>query len=199
MYAQLLLILQRNDEAEAQIELSVSIDPFNDGTKLLYSGTLAQAGDSEAALTVAEEVVAIIPTSMNANYMIEHAAYHLREYDKVISAVQYTLPFSLEKDVYEGIVRMYNESGIAAAYSELMKHMEEFAENNPMGFLDMSSRYIVANQPEKALDWIEKGFELRDWQISYIVASGRLFEPLYDNPRFIAICEKANLPLPTTH
>jgi hypothetical protein len=55
----LLLILQRNDEAEAQIELAVSIDPFNDGTKLLYSGTLVQAGDFEAALTVAEELAAI--------------------------------------------------------------------------------------------------------------------------------------------
>jgi TolB-like protein len=199
LYAQLLLILQRNDEAEAQIELAVSIDPFNDGTKLLYSGTLVQAGDFEAALTVAEELAAINPASMNANNMIESAAYHLGQYDKVISAVQYTLPFSLEEDVYEGIVRMYNESGIAAAYSELLKHMEDFALNNPMGFLEMSSRYIIANQPEKAMEWIEKGFELRDWQIGFIVASGGHYEPLYNNPRFIAICEKANLPLPTTH
>jgi hypothetical protein len=96
-------------------------------------------------------------------------------------------------------VRMYNESGIAAAYSELLKHMEDFALNNPMGFLEMSSRYIIANQPEKAMEWIEKGFELRDWQIGFIVASGGHYEPLYNNPRFIAICEKANLPLPTTH
>jgi hypothetical protein len=29
---------------------------------------------------------------------------------------------------------MYNESGIAAAYSELLKHMEDFALNNPMEF-----------------------------------------------------------------
>jgi len=96
-------------------------------------------------------------------------------------------------------VRIYNESGIVAAFSELMKYMEEFAENNPIGFLEMSSRHMIANQPEKAMDWIEKGFDLRDWQIGYIVASGGQYEPLYDNPRFIAICEKANLPLPVTN
>jgi len=165
----------------------------------LYSGTLVQAGDFEAALTVAEELVAINPTSMNANNMIESAAYHLGEYDKVISALEYALPLWIETDVYEGIVRIYNESGIVAAFSELMKYMEEFAENNPIGFLEMSSRYMIANQPEKAMDWIEKGFDLRDWQIGYIVASGGQYEPLYDNPRFIAICEKANLPLPVTN
>lgn len=196
LYAQLLLILQRNDEAEAQIELAAGLDPFNDETKLLYSGTLVQAGDFEAALPVAEELVAANPTNPNANLMIEFAAYHLGEYDKVIRAVQYSLPFSIEEDVYEGIVGIYNESGIVAAYDELMKHMEKHAENNPISFLDMSSRYIIANQTDKAMDCLEKGFEMHDPQLGYIVASGRHSEPLYGNPRFIAICEKANLPLP---
>ncbi|MDX1315531.1 MAG: hypothetical protein R3356_08520, partial [Eudoraea sp.] len=165
LYTQLLLILQRNDEAEAQIELAVGLDPFNNGTKLVHSGTLVQAGDFEAALTVAEELIAINPTNINANAMIEYAAYHLGEYDKAIKALKYALPFSLEDEIYQGIVRIYNETGIVAAYSELLKHMEEFAKNNPVGFLEMSMRYIITNQPEKAMDWIEKGFELRDWQI----------------------------------
>jgi hypothetical protein len=86
-----------------------------------------------------------------------------------------------------------------AAYDELLKHMEKYAENNLVSFLDMSSRYIIANQPDKAMDWIEKGFEQRDAQLGYIVASGRGFEPLYGNPRFIAICEKVNLPIPATN
>jgi hypothetical protein len=30
----------------------------------------------------------------------------------------------------------------------------------------------------------------------YIATHGFLFEPLFDNPRFIAILEKMNLPLP---
>jgi TolB-like protein len=198
-YAQLLLILQRNDEAKAQIELAAGLDPLSDDMKLLYSGTLVQAGDFEAALPVAEELVAKNPTNPNANHMIESAAYHLGEYDKVIRAVQYALPFSIGEGVYAGIVRMYNESGIVAAYVELMKHMEKHAENNPISFLDMSSRYIIANQPDKAMDWIETGFEQHDPQLGYIVASGRHSEPLYGNPRFIAICEKANLPLPVTN
>jgi TolB-like protein len=196
LYSQLLLILQRNDEALAQRELAVSLDPLNPATKLIYSGTLVQAGDFKAALSVAEELVAVNQEDMNANAMIEIAAYRLKEYDKIIRSVKYSLPFAIEEDVYKGIVRIYNESGIVPAYEEIMNHLEKYAENNPICFMDMSFRYIIANQPDKAMDWIEKGFELHDPQMTYIAATGRYFEQLFGNPRFIAICQKMNLPLP---
>ncbi len=196
LYSQLLLILQRNDEASAQIELAAGLDPLNPVAKMLYSGTLGQAGDFISALPIAEELVAADPNDINANQIVEISAYRLGEYDKVIRSVKNSLPFSIEEDVYKEIVRIYDESGIVAAYEELMKHMEKYAENNPISFLDMSFRYIIANQLDKAMDWIETGFELHDPQITYIAATGRFFEQLFGNPRFIAICEKANLPLP---
>jgi hypothetical protein len=80
-----------------------------------------------------------------------------------------------------------------------MKHLEKYAENNYICFMDMSTRYIIANQPDKAMDWIEKGFELHDPQMTYITTTGRYFDQLFGNPRFIAICEKMNLPLPKSN
>ena len=196
LYSQLLLILQRNDEALAQIELAAGLDPFNPAEKLLYSGTLNQAGDFAAGLSVAEELVAADPMDMNAKGMAGIAVIGLGEYDKVIRSLKNSLPFSIEENVYEEIVRLYGESGIVAAYEELMKHQEKYAENNPVGFMGMAIGYIIADQPDKAMDWIEKGFELHDPLITYITATGRIFEPLFDNPRFIEIVQKMNLPLP---
>jgi len=77
-----------------------------------------------------------------------------------------------------------------------MKHLEKYAESNYIGFFDMASRYIIANQPDKAIDWIEKGFELHDPGMIYIATKMFNLDPLFKNPRFIAICEKMNLPLP---
>jgi len=198
LYSQLLLILQRNDEALAQRELAVGLDPLNNYImKLLYSGTLVQAGDFKAALSVAAELVAGNPMDLNANWMIEISAYRLKEYDKVIKAVGNILPvFNMKEDDIKEIERIYRESGIVTAYEELMKHLERYAENNPICFMELSCRYIIANQPDKAIDWIEKGFEIHDPQMSYITASGRFLEQLFGNPRFIAVCKKMNLPLP---
>jgi tetratricopeptide (TPR) repeat protein len=198
LYSQLLLILQRKGEALAQRELAAGLDPLNPKMNLLYSGTLVQAGDFEAALSVAEECVAANPIDQSANLMIEISAYKLGVYDKVIRAVKYALPYSMAEDVYEEIVKIYSESGIIAAYEEIMKYLEEYAENYPVSPLDIAMRYIMAKQPEKAMDWIEKGFEIHDPQTTYITATGGHFEELFGNPRFIAICEKMNLPLPKT-
>ena len=77
-----------------------------------------------------------------------------------------------------------------------MKHMERYAEDNYIGFFDMAFRYMIADRPDKAMDWIEKGFELHDPLMTYITKSARILEPLFGDPRFIAVCEKMKLPLP---
>jgi hypothetical protein len=51
------------------------------------------------------------------------------------------------------------------------------------------------NQVDKAMDFIEKGFEMHEPSMPYIATNDH-FEPLYDNPRFIDILEKMSLPLP---
>jgi len=196
MYAQLLLILDRDDEALAQGELAISLDPLNPTTKLMYIGTLVQAGDTKTSLSLMEEALAANPVDININQMLEIAAYMCKQYDKVIRALKFSLPFTIEEDAFMDIEKIYNESGIVSAYEELMKHLEKYAENNYIGFSELAFRYIIANQPDKAMDWIEKGFELHDPLMTYITKSAQIFDSLFGNPRFIAICEKMNLPLP---
>ena len=75
--------------------------------------------------------------------------------DKVIKALRYSLPFPIEENGYKEVVRIYNEAGIVAAYDELLKHMEKYAETNHMSFLDMSSRYIAAIMASTASARIE--------------------------------------------
>ncbi len=195
-YAQLLLILRRSDEALAQRELAMSLDPLGPMMKLMNLGTLVLAGDYETSLSLAYELVAADPENFNINGLIELIAFRLKKYDKVINAVRYALPFPMEEETFKEIERIYRESGIVAAYEEIMKHMEKFAENNYVGFQDMALRYIIANQPDKAMDWVEKGFEMHEPQMTYITTPARFFDRLFGNPSFIAICKKMNLPLP---
>ena len=56
------------------------------------------------------------PVDMNANGITEIAAYRLKEYDKVIRSVKYSLPFLIEEDAFKDIERIYSESGIVSAY-----------------------------------------------------------------------------------
>jgi TolB-like protein len=197
IYSQLLAVLHRNNEALAQGKLAYSLDPLNPNMKVWYAATLMAAGDFKTSMSLAEEVEAVDPGNFLANNAILMAAYRTKEYDKVLRAEKYLLPvlILIEEDTFKEIERIYSEHGIALAYDEIMKHLEEFAQNNPISPIDKAFRYITANQPDKAMDCIEKGFEIHDPAMTYIATKICNFDPLFKNPRFIAICEKMNLPL----
>jgi TolB-like protein len=199
LYSQLLAVLHRNDEALTQGELAFSLDPLNPNMKCWYAATLMCTGDYKTSLSLAEEALAADPGNLMAHSCIEVAAYRCKEYDKVIRSMKYNLPFIIEEDTSKEIERIYSESGIVPASEEILKHMEKYAENNYIQFLEMTMKYIYANQPDKAMDWIEKGFELHDPQMTYIATRLYNLDPLFGNPRFIAICEKMNLPLPKSN
>jgi serine/threonine protein kinase len=196
LYAQLLLILHRKDEALAQNELALSLDPLNPMMKQINIGTLLQAGEYQASLSLAEKDLADDPDNFNLNQMIEIAAYRLKQYDKALRAVRHVLPFPLEEEAYKDIERTYSESGIVKAYEKIVERLEKHAESQPVAFWDMAFRYLMADRPDKAMDWVEKGFEMHDPLMTYNTTPARYFDRLFGDPRFIAICKKMNLPLP---
>jgi TolB-like protein len=189
--------LQRYDEAQAQSELAYSLDPLNPITKLGYAFMLGEKGDYKSAVALAEEVEASDPGNITAHNVIYMVALRLKDYEKVIRSDSYLLPMVMpvEQDFFDEIHRIFIESGIVAAYKEILGHLEKFAENNYIQFLEMAWRYLIAEQPEKAMDWIEKGYELRDPTMAMITSKTNFQDALSSNPRYIAICEKMNLPL----
>lgn len=197
LYAQLLCILQRNDEALTQGSLAYSLDPLNPFVKCWYAAILPCAGDCKTALTLAEQITADHPEHYLANQVILLAAYHCKDYAKVIKAEKYNLPvFYFKEDDIKEIERIFSLQGFVSAYEKIMTQLEKFAESNPISPLDMAIRYIMANQPEKAMRWLEKGFELHDPGMTYIATKIYNFEPLFNDPRFLDIARKMNLPLP---
>jgi TolB-like protein len=195
-YSQLLAVLHRFDEALAQGELAYSLDPLNANMKCWFSATLSAVGDFKKGLSLAEEAAAIDPGNIMAYSTIIMTAFRFKDYNKVIRSERYLLPFPIEQDTFNEIEKIYSESGIVSAYEEILNHLEKFAENNYVGFLDMTFRYLFANQPDKAIDWLEKGFEMHDPQMTYITTTIYYFDPLFGNTRFIDMVKKMNLPLP---
>jgi tetratricopeptide (TPR) repeat protein len=196
VYAQLLSILQRPDEALKQGQLAIKLDPSNPIIQSLYSALLTSLGDCKGGVTYAEKVVAADPKSYLGNSALEAAAFQCKDYEKVIKAVKYSLPINIEENAFKDIEKIFYKQGFAAAFKEIMPRMESFASSNPVGVMDMAMRYIYTNLPDKALDWLEKGFEIHDPTMPYIATHCFNLDPLFSNPRFLAIAKKMNLPLP---
>ena len=193
-YAHLLSILQRPGEALTQGQLAIDQDPLNPLIKVLYSALLVSLDDCETALAHLEEVLAKDPEHILSYGNIEQAAYRCKDYNRAFEAVMNILP--LEEDSLKEIEAIFDEHGFVAAYEEIMHHMEALALNSYVVPVEMAFRYVMANQYDKAMDWVEKGFELHDQNMPYIPTGAYNLDPLHNNPRFIEILQKMNLPLP---
>jgi hypothetical protein len=48
----------------------------------------------------------------------------------------------------------------------------------------------MADQSYKAMDWVEKGFEMHDPLMTYITTPARYFDRFFGDPRFMAFVRK---------
>jgi len=196
-YSFFLFTLQRPDEAKMQADFAYKLDPLNPLIQSIYGLTKLMGGDCASSLSVLEDVVASDPDYYLAHSYIQTAAFQCGDLDKAFEADKHVLPqlYLFDEELMVEIERIYHEKGFNAAYNEITKQLEILAEKVYISPADMSFRYYMINKDTKAIDWFEKGAEIHEpgiLMLSTIYGSTRL----YDNPRFITVIKKMNLPLP---
>lgn len=194
LYGQLLCILQRPGEGLAQGQLAIEADPNNPIIQVWYSAILLGRGDYETALIYGEKLVATNPDHLMGNAIIQEASFPSKDYERAFQATKRILP--LDEETIKEIEGIFNQQGFVAAYEEITNQMELVAQTSNSSPIDMAVWYVYAERPDKAMDWLEKGFEIHDPVIPYIATGMFSLDTLYENPRFINILEKMNLPLP---
>jgi len=200
-YGHLLMIQQRQEEALSQAQLAVELDPLDPLVLSLAAVVYNNAGDRKNALNYLDKALSIDPHHFFTINLVEQIAFQNGDYDKAFEAGKFMMTndlLSSEKDAIKEIERIFSEQGFFAAYEAITKQMEIMAQNEYINPMEFAVRYSWLNHYEKAMDWIEKGFELRDQNMPYITTGIYKFDSLYDNPRFVDIVEKMNLPLPKT-
>ena len=113
-----------------------------------------------------------------------------------VELMKFFISLNFGDEFASAMERTFDDQGYFAVWEALADAHEEAALDSyqrPMGLAEL---YMGLNEHEKALDWLEKGFEVRDPNMPYIITGIHSFEPLFRHPRFMAILEKMDLPLP---
>ncbi|MEA3479153.1 MAG: hypothetical protein U9R60_13285, partial [Bacteroidota bacterium] len=202
-YAHLLSILQRPDEALTQGQLALDLDPLNPLIQALYAALYQCVGDCETAMTYYEKILAVDPQHALANENMILAAYQCREYERGWEALKLNIIQKqiIEIDEINKIDEIFNNQGFIAAHEAMVHHLEGLAESGyvyPINLIspaDMAYYCYMVNQDDMAMKWLEKGFEMHHPIMPYAFTRIWGFSRLYENPRFIDIAKKMNLPL----
>ncbi|HKK41914.1 MAG TPA: tetratricopeptide repeat protein, partial [Bacteroidales bacterium] len=201
-YAHLLMILRRSEEAVHQANLGLKLDPLKPLVLGLYGVVMRNEGDNQSAILNFEKALSIDPNfGFAAHNLFDiqmQSTYNNGEYEKWFELWEKkTRALGHWNDEgREAVLKVFHEKGILSAFEEMFKMNEKYGYSCYMSGAIKAERYIRLGKYDKALECLEKDFEMRDMSMTYISTDVYIFNKLKDNPGYIALLRKMNLPLP---
>ena len=188
------MTLRRADEALMQGQLAVDLDPLNPRTLALYAVVLRDAGNYQSAIQHLEKAL-----SINPNHWF--ALRHLADAFEDIGDYQRWFELWTERPEWQfldllTIEKVFHEKGYLAAIEEIIKQCEKAANEMNIPVAGQARRYLIVKKYDKAMDWLEMGYENHHFGMPYINTNLSPTDHLNDNPRYIELLKKMNLPLP---
>jgi len=192
-YSHLLIALGRTDEAYEQCKLALEGDPLNPLVKALYTWVLFEMGKYEEARSIASEV----PEQPAAIFVEEAIYYQEGDYHNSFKKIiEYISMYYFDGEIISQIEKTYENKGYSEALEQVYNVFIEQAKTSHILSGDIAAFCRKEmNKPERALDMLEKGFESNDGIMPYISLNMPCFNYLQDEPRFIALLKKMNLPV----
>jgi tetratricopeptide (TPR) repeat protein len=97
--------------------------------------------------------------------------------------------------IAEAMAQGYEEDGYSGAMTSAAETMEAFAKQTYVSPYIIAQMYAFAGNKEITMEWLEKGYELKDPMMPYIHAY--IFDLLDDDPRYQDLLRRMKLPLET--
>ena len=193
-YSHLLGITGRPEDAMAEVKRVLELDPYNSLFQSLAAAVFLLAHRYDEAILQARGA-----QRTNANDPVAHNLLQVCFFMKGLSEEAYAewkamwnIPLYGNRDIAEALERGYAEAGFTGA----MRHMTEawakvvYERGEPCY---LAEAYVMAGDKERALEWLEKGFELHDANMAYLGFPD--FDGLRSDPRFQDLVRRMNLPL----
>lgn len=190
VYSHLLAILGRNEEALAQIEIAVKLDPLNEFIKVFYGVVLTFVSKYDEAIEAFKDALKIEPNYPFAQGNFGVALVLSGRYKEAVE--QWKFCNAVDIELVNALEEGYNEGGFKGALLSYNNVVESRYKNSFWSPIDIAMNYAMIGDKDKALFWLETGFQIRDPNTPYLLLP--VFDNLRDDTRFQDLCKRMNLP-----
>jgi tetratricopeptide (TPR) repeat protein/TolB-like protein len=199
-YAHLLIILRRYEDALNEARLAMEVDPLNPLIMGLYVVVLTNIGHCEEAREIYETAISIDPNHSFLRGKLASIYQCLGDYDKVYELWRdMVYPLWERFGVSELLDRTYREQGYFAFVEEESRINREIMSKEisfqPLYFFNQN---LNLGHYDQAMDYLEMVYNdhshNKNIDLAYI-GSKPYYDKLKDNPRYIALLKKMNLPV----
>jgi len=191
VYAAFLAIMERPEEARAQMDRALELDPFNPVSRTMNGVVLVYERRYAESIEELEVLVRIEPDNLAAVGNLGWA-YHLNgDYDEALAMVRMFFPGDQELD--EALDRGYAEGGYRAAllrYAETLAARPEAADQL---CIRVANTFAWAGDLEQTLEWFAIAYQAHDPNLpnNLLLTAHPM---LHDDPRYHDLRRRVGLP-----
>jgi serine/threonine protein kinase/tetratricopeptide (TPR) repeat protein len=195
-YWRLLMRLRRFEEARREIELARTLDPVSANITANYGYQFSVEGRCKEAVGYFDQTLELDP-----DFTLVHAyawlCYHELERDpeRGRELRSWLLVEELEEVLPEFDERLARD-GYRSALSWVANRLDAMSDNPKVTVGLVAGLLATAGEPDKAMRWLKRGYEKRDWSLGWIATVLDL-QSLRGREDFRALVRKMNLPDPS--
>ena len=193
-YSQLLAILKRPEEAIVQAQKAVELDPFNPVIAGLYGSTFSMVGRYDEGMAMAHKELRMSPNSSLGRQILWWGHHYKGEYDQAYEGAKAYFTAMGLAPIVQIMEPGYESGGYFGAMRDAAEAMASAAQGQYIQPYWLAILFAIAGENEKCLDWLEKGYEIKDPMHAYFTEL-ELRNLVHDGPRYQELLRKMNLPM----
>jgi TolB-like protein len=187
LYGQLLAALGRCIEGAMHAEKALAVDPLTGMTWNFAIVTYIQCRQDDKACELAKECLNLFPNFKLMHVVLSQSYVRKKMLKEAAAEYQRAIELGCRPDV-DVLVGLGEISRARDALNDLFSQAKE----KNVDPLVIARAYVSLGEEEKALDWLEKGYEQKSFLMPWIRALPH-WDPLRSDPRFIALLKKMRL------
>jgi tetratricopeptide (TPR) repeat protein len=189
-YSHFLMHVGRPDEAMAQIERAMELDPFNLTIRSFYVIDLVYVGRYDDAIAEARDILRLQPDNPVARSGLTYALVVKGMFDEALEVDRARFAGDAQLEALE---RGYAEAGYTGAQQRIadLQASQYGTPGGPAAY-GIALRYLYAGNRDRALEWLEQAYEDNDGNMPYLGLP--IYDSLRSDPRFQDLLRRMNLP-----
>lgn len=193
-YAEYLSLVGRHDDAIAESERALALDPQSSIINSWLGSRYHFARQYDEAIEQHRETLEMDPNFVPARLVLGQTYVQKRMFSEAIAQLETATRLSRGSPVY--IASLAHALGVAGRKQQALKLLDDLKELSRRRFVssyDMALAVVGLAEQDQALAWLEKALEERSPRVLFLKVEPR-FDGLRPHPRFKDLLSRIGLP-----